>query len=281
MASKALTCLVKLPATGLTRRSLSVVAPANYAIRREFGSGTQATARTCLLNSSARELAKSAFKPISRVIPEFPTSFSSTRWSSNSSNSSWNSSCSHVLFASATAIAALTPSDEEKSSKHVLIPVSGADTREEGLLLASKQELEDSARGRSRENPSTLYIWYKNVVRWFYRICYNPVATCLRFLHLALLFGPVLITFPAVLVGPKVLSNMNRFDNIIEDDNTSSSRDRIGAIWWFKYLTWTMEMAGPSFIKVLHDDDFYCRAWLDYLSFVFLLSCYYGSLVDF
>lgn len=168
----------------------------------------------------------------------------------------WRSSYSrysyrHVLLASATAIATLTPTDEEtdKSTPHFLVPVSGTETREAGLYLASRQDQERASRGLNKQNPSTIYLWYKRVIRWFYKFCYNPVTTCLRFVQLAALFGPVILTLPVVLVGPKVVYGIDRDDGIIKDDN-STSNDRAGAVWWYKYLTWTMEMAGPSFIKL-------------------------------
>lgn len=177
-----------------------------------------------------------------------------------------------VLLASATAIATLTPTDEREHPANEAASVPDDQTREEALYQASRTELEDAARGLDKENASFLYIWYKNIVRWFYKLCYNPVATSLRFIQLALLFGPVLITFPIVLVGPKVALGMNRLYGIIEDDVSPSSKDRVGAIWWFKYLTWTMEMAGPSFIKVIFDDSFYTLNWFHHLFFAFCVN---------
>lgn len=173
-------------------------------------------------------------------------------------NSGWHSSHSrtsyrHILFASATAIATLVPSDEEneRTTTHILVPVSGTETREAGLYLASQLDQERTSRGLNRPNPSKIYLWYKRVVQWFYRFCYNPVTTCLRFVQLVALFGPVIITLPAVLVGPSVVSGINRADRIASDAaNAPTAKDRLGAIWWYKYLTWTMEMAGPPFIKV-------------------------------
>lgn len=154
------------------------------------------------------------------------------------------------------------------------MPVSGTETREEALYLASQKDLDDKARGLDRENPSKMHIWYKNVVRWFYKFCYDPLATCFRFVHLAVLFGPVILTLPIVLVGPRVASSMTKAYSVIEDEPTSAGavKDRVGAIWWFRYLTWTMEMAGPSFIKVIYDDTFYFMSWLHHLSFVFCLG---------
>lgn len=87
----------------------------------------------------------------------------------------------------------------------------------------------------------------------------EPLKTCLRFVQLTVLFLPVILSFPLVLFGPR-LSSM-RFK-------------RKGAVVWYRYLTWTMELAGPSFIKVC-DEDEYVRIWINHmflLCVVFLIQ---------
>lgn len=76
---------------------------------------------------------------------------------------------------------------------------------------------------------------------------YDPVSTCLRFIHLVLLFGPVLILLPLILIGPKTSYGITSPDKL----SSTLSSDKAGAQLWYKYLTWSMEMAGPSFIKVI------------------------------
>lgn len=186
------------------------------------------------------------------IVRHFSSNITPLRSTGSSGSSYSRNSYKHFLFASATAIATLTPTDEDSNvpNNHVLVPVSGSKTREEGLYLASQQDQELTARGLNRQNPSTIYLWYKKIARWFYYHCYNPVRTCFRFIHLMALFGPVILTLPLVTVGPKVVSAIYRTDGIVEESNSPPTKDRIGAIWWYKYLTWTMEIAGPSFIKV-------------------------------
>ncbi|KAI8068084.1 hypothetical protein BC940DRAFT_300287 [Gongronella butleri] len=61
----------------------------------------------------------------------------------------------------------------------------------------------------------------------------EPLLTLRRFVHIVVLFGPVLITSPALLMGTKV-----------DHDETT------GALWWYDFLADQMERAGPSFIKL-------------------------------
>ncbi|KAK6497334.1 hypothetical protein TWF481_011748 [Arthrobotrys musiformis] len=63
----------------------------------------------------------------------------------------------------------------------------------------------------------------------------EPVATGLRFLYLALLFLPVIITMPAIWMGPRL---------------PLRDGERAGTLWWYGYLVKSMEMAGPTFIKL-------------------------------
>lgn len=63
----------------------------------------------------------------------------------------------------------------------------------------------------------------------------EPIATGLRFLHLVIIFVPVIVTIPAIWIGAR------RADR---DD------ERIGTLWWYGFLVSSMERAGAAFIKV-------------------------------
>ena len=64
---------------------------------------------------------------------------------------------------------------------------------------------------------------------------WEPILTAKRFVHLLVLFMPVIICSPMLLVGrPK-----KRFKG-----------DRWGAVWWYGLLVKQMSAAGPTFIKV-------------------------------
>lgn len=64
---------------------------------------------------------------------------------------------------------------------------------------------------------------------------WEPILTAKRFVHLLLLFMPVIISSPMLLVGRPE----KRFKG-----------DRWGAVWWYGLLVQQMSAAGPTFIKV-------------------------------
>ena len=70
----------------------------------------------------------------------------------------------------------------------------------------------------------------------------EPVFTFFRFLHLVILFGPVIITAPMLFIGKP--ERKRRGKPIAEDE------ENWGAIWWYGFLVKQMERAGPSFIKL-------------------------------
>lgn len=102
---------------------------------------------------------------------------------------------------------------------------------EEQMLEASREEIEkkvpDDIHGMKRFFSS---IW---VVLDLY--IYEPIATSLRFLHLVIIFVPVIITVPAIWLGKR----QRKRDN-----------ERNGTLWWYGFLVSSMERAGPAFIKV-------------------------------
>lgn len=63
---------------------------------------------------------------------------------------------------------------------------------------------------------------------------WEPLCTLFRFGELLVIFMPVLLVMPITLLGFRH-----------EDGG-----DRSGAMLWYRYLTWSMELAGPSFIKL-------------------------------
>ncbi|KLU82502.1 atypical/ABC1/ABC1-C protein kinase [Magnaporthiopsis poae ATCC 64411] len=105
------------------------------------------------------------------------------------------------------------------------------ETGEDRMLAASRREIakkiRDDDRGLSRLGHQIvllldLYVW-------------EPLCTGFRFLHLAALFVPVILAVPAVWVGRRVP----------ERDN-----ERTGTLWWYGLLVKSMELAGPTFIKL-------------------------------
>lgn len=122
---------------------------------------------------------------------------------------------------------------------HGLKPDLTADTWENGLYHASQKEekeLFDEYRRKRLSRSSFL-------VRLFYHIKYaftdylvDPCITIARFVELAFIFVPVLLAAPICWIGSK--------------DGKTGEKVRSGARLWFKYLRWSAEHAGASFIKL-------------------------------
>jgi aarF domain-containing kinase len=78
---------------------------------------------------------------------------------------------------------------------------------------------------------------FRSILFFVDQYIYEPVATSLRFLHLVVIFVPVIVTIPVIWFGSR------RQDR----DN-----ERAGTLWWYGFLVTSMESAGPTFIKVRH-----------------------------
>lgn len=108
----------------------------------------------------------------------------------------------------------------------------GTESTAEGRMLeASRDEIRkkvaDDVHGFKRLRDSIvlcldLYIW-------------EPICTGLRFLHLFVIFVPVIISVPAIWIGRR---------------NQKKDNERPGTLWWYRFLVRSMERAGPAFIKV-------------------------------
>lgn len=90
-----------------------------------------------------------------------------------------------------------------------------------------KKEVKDDSRGIRRVRDSIVV--FLDVYIW------EPLCTGLRFLHLVVIFVPVIVTVPALWIG----SRDKKRDN-----------ERSGTLWWYWFLVKSMERAGPAFIKV-------------------------------
>ena len=104
-------------------------------------------------------------------------------------------------------------------------------TGEEHMLEASRAEIEKSLP----DNIHGLRRAWRGLVLFIDGYIYEPIATGFRFLHLFLIFMPVIVTVPVIWIGRR------RKDR----DN-----ERSGTLWWYGFLVHSMERAGPSFIKV-------------------------------
>jgi aarF domain-containing kinase len=107
----------------------------------------------------------------------------------------------------------------------------GGKTHEEAMLEASRKELSEQVP-KVLQNSSK----YRRGIYFFiddYII--EPIATGLRFLHLVIIFVPVIVTIPVIWLGSR---KPNR-------DN-----ERSGTLWWYGFLVRSMERSGAAFIKV-------------------------------
>ncbi|KAK3049186.1 hypothetical protein LTR09_009605 [Extremus antarcticus] len=104
-------------------------------------------------------------------------------------------------------------------------------THEQEMLEMSMQELADyvppGLRGSRRVRRG---IW-RFVDTWIF----ESLATGLRFLHLVVIFVPVLASIPAIWFGARV---------------EERDGERKGTLWWYAFLVSSMERAGAAFIKL-------------------------------
>ncbi|EPE03880.1 abc1 family protein [Ophiostoma piceae UAMH 11346] len=135
---------------------------------------------------------------------------------------------STVLLASATALGTaafveLSEKDNSGTSKTV----------ESRMLEASRAEIAQKKTVQKDERGPRRLLHYLVIIadRYFW----EPLCTAARFLQLAVIFVPVIVTIPLLFVGKQ---HKDR-------DNETS-----GALWWYGLLVNSMERAGPTFIKL-------------------------------
>ena len=125
------------------------------------------------------------------------------------------------------AAAALSPAAFIQLSEEVN---GDGKTAEESMLEASREEI----RKRIPEDARGFRKFYTSIVFVLDQYIYEPIATSLRFLHLVVIFVPVIFTIPVIWFGRRKTKN----------------GDRAGTIWWYGFLVSSMERAGPAFIKL-------------------------------
>lgn len=114
------------------------------------------------------------------------------------------------------------------------VELEGPEMTVEQLMLEVSQQERYDARIPSKEAP--VYMQWAHRIRWvMVRYIIEPVATGWRLLTLVAIFGPVVVSIPVVWMGRRV---------------EGRSGEREGMLWWYWYLVWSLERAGPTFIKV-------------------------------
>ena len=154
------------------------------------------------------------------------TQRSYSRWSQKYSlkdpRQRWKYPGLFVTFAAISPATFIRVSEEENSD---------GKTAEEHMLEMSREEIRkkvpDDSHGISRVGRT---IWFL-----LDQYIYEPICTTLRFIHLVIIFVPVIATVPAIWLGRR---------------QKDSDNERSGTIWWYGFLVSSMERAGPAFIKL-------------------------------
>jgi aarF domain-containing kinase len=101
------------------------------------------------------------------------------------------------------------------------------------MLEASRKELDEQvpkAIQSSTKYRRGIYFFIEDYI-------IEPIATGFRFLHLVIIFVPVIVTIPAIWLGQR---------------RADKDNERSGTLWWYGFLVSSMERAGAAFIKVRH-----------------------------
>jgi aarF domain-containing kinase len=99
------------------------------------------------------------------------------------------------------------------------------------MLEASRKELDEHVPKRLKNSKKVRRGIYFFVEDWII----EPIATGFRFLHLVIIFVPVIVTIPIIWLGKR---------------QADRSDERAGTLWWYGFLVGSMERAGAAFIKV-------------------------------
>jgi aarF domain-containing kinase len=104
-------------------------------------------------------------------------------------------------------------------------------TGEHRMLQVSREEMQKAVGA----DETGLVRAAHNVVFFIDLYIWEPLCTGFRFLQLAVIFVPVLVTVPAIWVGRR---------------HPERDNERSGTLWWYEFLVKAMELAGPAFIKL-------------------------------
>ncbi|KAF2865872.1 ABC1 family protein-like protein [Massariosphaeria phaeospora] len=108
---------------------------------------------------------------------------------------------------------------------------NGEKTHEQVMLEASRRELDEQvpkALQNSKKYRRGIYFFLDDYI-------WEPICTGLRFLHLVIIFVPVIVTVPVIWIGRR---------------HKDRDNERGGTLWWYGFLVRSMERAGAAFIKL-------------------------------
>jgi aarF domain-containing kinase len=104
-------------------------------------------------------------------------------------------------------------------------------TAEKRMLQVSREEI----RKKVDDDDTGLRRIRHHIVLFLDLYIWEPLCTGVRFLQLAAIFVPVVLTVPVMWIGKRQPDHDN---------------ERSGTLWWYGFLVQAMEWAGPAFIKV-------------------------------
>lgn len=148
----------------------------------------------------------------------------------------WWQSASPVLLESAQTSDSIDENDVHHPKKPSLQTIKDAvEHPDEDEFLVSASMLDDEARRKTLVG---------RTVRLVTRYVWEPIRTSLRFVHLALLFLPVLLASPVLVLEYVDQGRDKRRGYSKREGERATTR------WWYRLLVHQMERAGPTFIKV-------------------------------
>ncbi|KAJ8126077.1 hypothetical protein O1611_g7562 [Lasiodiplodia mahajangana] len=104
-------------------------------------------------------------------------------------------------------------------------------TSEELMLQASRAELAKTVDG----DKAVVARWAQKIIIAWDVYIWEPLCTGVRLCQLVIIFVPVILSVPAIWIGHRQPKHNN---------------ERSGTLWWYNFLVWGMETAGPAFIKL-------------------------------
>lgn len=144
-----------------------------------------------------------------------------------------------VALAAGLSISRLKAQEEYTSDK----PSKTPDAERESRFARSVEEMESEEK---REHGNALIRVLYGIGDTLQDYILEPLGTARRFVVLVLLFAPVILTMPMLLVGRRREGGRLRGRRLPK----SEGGERWGALWWYGFLVKQMERAGPTFIKV-------------------------------
>lgn len=150
-----------------------------------------------------------------------------------------------------------------RTTAWLLIPLSLSkmkldDSNHDNATLIDKaQDFYEHAKDMSLHEKSSLLEEGEQLSLWdrfltsIHRYIIEPLGTARRFLYLAILFIPVIVTAPLLALE---LSNDKTSPSLSKKKQQRKYHERATTRWWYNFLVKQMERAGPTFIKVSTED---------------------------